>query len=392
MNEGAGTSAFDLSPYNNAGTVNGASWVDGKYGKALSFDGINDYVEVADSESLHLTKFSIGIWIKAGEDIGDIVTQVIARPAASGQNFVFSWGHAQDSFKQSWAFYDNLGVWHACKYLTPLVKDRWYHLVGTYDGANFNGYLDGKLDVSILLVCTPVTPAGVLQISRADLSKLWAGIVDEVRVFNRALTQAEILQLYRVGNSRQNVGEQAVLAVKLAYEYDGTPITTGAFTLNGLPLTHQGSGVWTATDSKGSVQAVTYNGVSGTEGVYGLTAVNMNGASATVIWDQIKLTACGILNNVVDTRTGGKVWYQAVYEYSVAQFSGASGKLSLNSAFMNWTTDRWTYDFPYQMTGSQAVFQVTGVSDTNYGLTTLNPAAGDVVLNWATMAVTISKP
>jgi hypothetical protein len=59
---------------------------------------------------------------------------------------------------------------------------------------------------------------------------------------------------------------------------------------------------------------------------------------------------------------------------------------------MVWATDRWTYAFPYPTSGSQAVFQVTSVADTNYGLTTINNAAGNVVLNWATMGITITKP
>jgi hypothetical protein len=114
--------------------------------------------------------------------------------------------------------------------------------------------------------------------------------------------------------------------------------------------------------------------------------------SITLLVDQIKLATCGIVINTVDVNTGGKVWYQAVYEADSTPFTGTSGTLYLNGDLMNWTANGWTYDFPYSMSGSQAVFQITSVADTNYGLTAINNAAGNVVLNWATMGITISKP
>jgi len=110
-----------------------------------------------------------------------------------------------------------------------------------------------------------------------------------------------------------------------------------------------------------------------------------------IIVDRIKTTACGILNNVVDTRTGGSVYYRAVYEYDNTPFTSTCGTLYLNEKAMNWT-DKWTYAFPYEMSGSQAVFIITSVAETNYGLTAFNNVAGNIVLNWATMEINISKP
>jgi hypothetical protein len=115
-------------------------------------------------------------------------------------------------------------------------------------------------------------------------------------------------------------------------------------------------------------------------------------AGRAVSVDRIKLTHCGILNNVIDTINGGKVWYQAEYESDHATFTGGNGTLSLSSAVMNCTSGLWTYDFPYQMSGGQTTFHVSSFTETAYGLNTLNPAAGDLVLNWATMTVTIHKP
>jgi len=120
------------------------------------------------------------------------------------------------------------------------------------------------------------------------------------------------------------------------------------------------------------------------------SAVTVTGAY-TIQVNRIIITACG-MNNVVDTRTGGIVWYRAVYEWDNAPFTGSCGTLYLNGSAMTWATDRWTYAFLYQMSGSQTVFSITGVLDTQYGLTTIHNVAGDIVLNWATMEISIVKP
>jgi len=62
--EGEGTTARDSSGYGNHGSITGAIWVDGYYGKALSFDGVDDYVEVPHSDSLYLdADFTVLAWV-----------------------------------------------------------------------------------------------------------------------------------------------------------------------------------------------------------------------------------------------------------------------------------------------------------------------------------------
>jgi hypothetical protein len=111
-----------------------------------------------------------------------------------------------------------------------------------------------------------------------------------------------------------------------------------------------------------------------------------------IIVDRIKITACGILNNVVDTRTGGAVWYTAVYESDSTPFTGSNGTVYLNGTVMTWEDNCWTYAFPYSMSGGRTVFHITGVVESFYGLTGVYNFAGDIVLNWATMEITIGKP
>ena len=57
FNEGSGSLLKDKSPYHNDGEIYGPTWVNGKFGKALLFDGVDDYVVVPTSESMNLHPF-----------------------------------------------------------------------------------------------------------------------------------------------------------------------------------------------------------------------------------------------------------------------------------------------------------------------------------------------
>jgi len=64
FDEGSGTTAYDTSGNDNDGTINGATWVDGKFGRALDFDGVDDYVEIPDDSSLDITEaITIEAWV-----------------------------------------------------------------------------------------------------------------------------------------------------------------------------------------------------------------------------------------------------------------------------------------------------------------------------------------
>lgn len=90
-------------------------------------------------------------------------------------------------------------------------------------------------------------------------------------------------------DDRRDVGTVGTINVTINYKFDNTAVTTGFFTLNSLTLSHQGSGVWQTTDGKSSVQALTYGAVNGSGDTYGLTTVNMNNQSVTVIWDMLEV-------------------------------------------------------------------------------------------------------
>ena len=66
--EGSGTIVADSSGYGNNGNTYGPSWVDGKIGKALNFDGNDDYVDFGNSNSLNTTSITVSFWLNLASD------------------------------------------------------------------------------------------------------------------------------------------------------------------------------------------------------------------------------------------------------------------------------------------------------------------------------------
>jgi len=178
----------------------------------------------------------------------------------------------------------------------------------------------------------------------------------------------------------------------LYYEGTSIPPPDGDYQVKVKLGTQKGSTDTTLVGGAFSIDVVTESSVGSYS--YTVEATYMMGAGAfsAVIVDRIKITFGGIVGNTIDVDAGGKVWYQAIYEYDSAPFTGSSGTLYLNGTAMTWETNCWTYAFPYSMSGSQAVFHITSVTESTYGLTVINNVAGDLVLNWATMQITIQKP
>jgi hypothetical protein len=174
--------------------------------------------------------------------------------------------------------------------------------------------------------------------------------------------------------ARTNVGSSVTLSVQLIYEYNGAYVTSGSFTLNGLALTYSGSnGVWTVTDSKSTVQAVTYNSVAGTEGTYGLTAVNMNNQAVTVIWDRLEVYGYGVSDDRVNVGDSVTIWVQLRYAYDGVVFDSSKGTVSIGGVSATWDSVNSRWYITQSRTAVQKVDFLTpsGFTDNVYGLTAI---------------------
>jgi hypothetical protein len=172
-------------------------------------------------------------------------------------------------------------------------------------------------------------------------------------------------------DTRRDIGTTVTISVQLVYEYDSGYITSGTFTLNGLTLSYSGSnGVWRATDSKNTVQAVTYNSVSGTEGTYSLTTVNMNSQSVTVIWDRIKTTWYGVSDGRCDVGSTQQVRVKLALEYDNTLL-GSGDTVYINGTLASYDAANGWFYINYSLgTVGRRVFAVSSASQTSYGITT----------------------
>ena len=191
--EGSGTSTADSSGNNNAGTVSGASWTSGKYGSAMQFDGVNDYVDAGNASSLNTAKITISAWIKPNTD--GTYLSITGRGTGNAQvdqnHHLFS---RSDTNKL--AFYARDAVWIYSD--GTVASGSWSHVAVTYDGTNVIFYINGQASgIRPASYSSLVSVTNNLRIGRqGDSTNYFNGTIDEVQIYNRALSASEISALY----------------------------------------------------------------------------------------------------------------------------------------------------------------------------------------------------
>jgi len=194
FNEGKGNIAHDSH-----------IWADGKFGYALSFDGVDDYVRVPDNDSLDITgELAVEAWVKFD---GFRPWQDIIARAGNTWSSCNPFGIEIKS-NQNVSWYISTGCGQArniIKYNTTLETNVWYHFVGVADSTQLRFYLNGKLKCNISRSVDPCITDKPLTISAqiysgptwsATVAEAINGTIDEIRIYNRALTDDEVKLLY----------------------------------------------------------------------------------------------------------------------------------------------------------------------------------------------------
>jgi len=194
----------------------------------------------------------------------------------------------------------------------------------------------------------------------ASAGSFSAVIVDRIKVSS-----------YSVSDSRANVNDNVNIDATLVYEYSSAAITTGTITINGYSASHQGSGVYRITRTSASVTSVTYNTVAGSESTYGLTTVNQNSQSTTVIWDRLTVNYKAVDDSRRDISTSGEVRFKLRSEYDSAFVQ--AGTVSVNGSSASWDSgNSWWKLSVSQSSVCLKDYIVTAVSWSTYSITALN--------------------
>ncbi|MCP4453520.1 MAG: LamG domain-containing protein [Planctomycetes bacterium] len=202
FDENSGTTATDSSGNNNVGTVMGdAQWVAGKVGGALAFDGVDDMVVVSQNAGLPIYNngtdnvYSITMWVKGGPQ---------------NDMRIFSEGSTTSNTPLL-----NLGTMNSGQFATyirpeagtisnhPLSQadpfdDAWHHIAWVDDNGTATLYVDGHLDggdFNYTRGTMALDTTSIGGILRAAPSHFFTGQIDEVRVYDRALSAGEALWL-----------------------------------------------------------------------------------------------------------------------------------------------------------------------------------------------------
>jgi beta-lactam-binding protein with PASTA domain len=193
LDETSGTTAKDSSGNDCNGVVSGgAVWqpTGGKFGGALQFDGVNDFIDCGNPAALNIQdQITLACWIKLASFTRSwqaIVTKgddsyKLCRSGATSAIYFGLGGTSVDGFEGAAVVTDN----------------EWHHIAGVYDGTQATLYIDGVADTAV-----PVT--GQIKASTYNLfigenaqarGRYFKGLLDDVRIYNCALNEADIAAL-----------------------------------------------------------------------------------------------------------------------------------------------------------------------------------------------------
>jgi len=197
FDEGSGDVLPDRSGNNNDGKIHGAGWVKSGKGYALRFDGVDDYVTFKDTPSLAITgPITVMVWIHPESlpprDAGIVGKHTEVLGLTYYKNGSCYWYVSSGGNNVS----------------TPVNLGEWQHVAGSFDGKMMKLYVNGfarsskesqfkelKRGKNLLMGCFSPDPA---RISPATKSlPHFNGMIDEVRVYDRALSITEIQAHYR---------------------------------------------------------------------------------------------------------------------------------------------------------------------------------------------------
>jgi hypothetical protein len=191
FDEGEGETLLDLAGEND-GTVEGATWVPGKYGSSLRFDGEGDCVTVPNSAALGLgEEFTIEAWAKADYPLAE--DPIIFKESEGSYSYTLGLGFSETGKAEGWVGEEGGEATESVVSTEALEPNVWTHLALTYDGSKLRLYVNGALAATKSLPGITLASEGPLTIGCAPaFEEAFRGRIDEIRIYQRALEAGEV--------------------------------------------------------------------------------------------------------------------------------------------------------------------------------------------------------
>jgi hypothetical protein len=192
FNEGSGTTAADATGRGHTGTLTSGTWTTaGRFGRAITFNGSSTLVTVADTADLRLTtSATVEAWVRPTSNLGTSWRTVVMRQQPSGLAYAL---YANGSNGRPSGYLNTGGADDSANGTGQLAVNTWTHVAFTYDGTTIRLYVNGALVASRAHTGSMVTAAAPLRIGGNSVwGEYFAGQIDEVRIYDRVLTQAAI--------------------------------------------------------------------------------------------------------------------------------------------------------------------------------------------------------
>jgi len=212
---------------------------------------------------------------------------------------------------------------------------------------------------------TPTTAYSLLGVSGKH------EMITELTNLEKGRTWDKINVDLSISDDGIDVNEEPRVITAATYAYDSAPFD-GDILLNSPTLT--------------GVDMVIYSVEKVSDPLYSVTQYQSN--NVTCILDRVKIIEGGVTNSESKVKESETVWFKAVYEYDDEVFDGSKGSLEINGESGQWseTNRRWELvhspEDPTIMT-----FEVTGINDETYGLTSLNDIAGKQTIEWKSAGI-----
>ena len=317
--DSAGTDPGTLVDFSFNGTTSG--WTTGMIGGALAFDGVSNYVSLNSSQVSLTNDFSVSTWINPRNASGYGVFFCV-RSMYQQSGFKF-WVDSNDLIAEG----QTAAGWNQVYFgVGQIQNNNWYHVVFVYDKSTVLVYLNGVNLAPAYggnpnwggdFVMNPTEPTRIgAENGAGPVGFYFDGVVDDLRVYNRTLSPAEILALYQAADQPlvlSPISAQTVVAGQpLTFTLSASDPDNSNLTFSGNPLpggatfgTSTGVFAWTPTSSQTGTYSITFSVADGllTNSQSASITVNTNTAFATWI-ASYGLTGANALTNADADGTG----------------------------------------------------------------------------------------